>query len=57
MDNYSLPLCKCRCVECGNVFYCIKPVWRCKSCDEKLRNINRKAMNNSKKVGVKNERR
>lgn len=37
MDNYCLPLVKCRCAICGNSFTCIKAAWRCKTCAERMR--------------------
>ena len=37
MTNYSIQLVRCRCVECGASFGCIRPVWYCERCDRKLR--------------------
>lgn len=36
MDNYSLPFVKCHCACYGKSFTCIKAVWFCKECSEKM---------------------
>ena len=37
MTNYDLSLTKCMCVRCGKTFGCIRAVWFCKECSEKVR--------------------